>query len=191
MLTLITSFFVVIFAGNGGGSPDRLQEQELLSVLDFSPIAGSKAKFEASGDEVEYEVEYEVETIVTPNHVHNVGICGFNEPDDCTHIGGFAPGTQCGPLDVFLVQGDPFCYFGGADIADDEGELEIEGVVDEDTPLLLGTGLSDPIGAEVIVFVMTLGPVIPGRLEEQLTEVDGGCDVNDCTEVQISPFAAP
>ena len=162
MLTLITSFFVVIFAGNGGGSPDRLQEQELLSVLDFSPIAGSKAKFEASGDEVEYEVEYEV-----------------------------GPGTQCGPLDVFLVQGDPFCYFGGADIADDEGELEIEGVVDEDTPLLLGTGLSDPIGAEVIVFVMTLGPVIPGRLEEQLTEVDGGCDVNDCTEVQISPFAAP
>jgi hypothetical protein len=45
-------------------------------------------------------------------------------------------------------------------------------------------GLTDPMGAEVHAVLRSKGPVIIDRLEEQLSNFGGGCDVNQCANVQ-------
>ncbi len=47
-------------------------------------------------------------------------------------------------------------------------------------------GLTNPMGAEVHAVLRSKGPVIMGRLEEQLSNFEGGCDVNECANVQAA-----
>ena len=45
-------------------------------------------------------------------------------------------------------------------------------------------GLTDPMGGEVHAVLRLKGPIIPARLEEQLSSFEGGCDVSECVNVQ-------
>jgi hypothetical protein len=52
--------------------------------------------------------------------------------------------------------------------------------------VLFGPGLLDPWGADIHVVARIHGPQIPGRIREQMTTFDGGCDVNTCANVQFA-----
>ncbi len=48
------------------------------------------------------------------------------------------------------------------------------------TNVVLGPGLTDPIGAQLFYAVRNHGPVLDGRALEQTRQLGGGCDVNTC-----------
>lgn len=47
-------------------------------------------------------------------------------------------------------------------------------------------GLTNPMGAEIHAVLRTHGPVIPDALEGQITTFGGGCDVQECIDVQAA-----
>ena len=47
-------------------------------------------------------------------------------------------------------------------------------------------GLTNPLGADIHAVLRIHGPVIPGALEGQITTVGGGCDVQECADVQAA-----
>ncbi len=52
--------------------------------------------------------------------------------------------------------------------------------------VLYGPGLTDPIGSEIHFVARTHGERLPGRINEQLSTLAGGCDVNQCQNQQYA-----
>jgi hypothetical protein len=63
--------------------------------------------------------------------------------------------------------------------------------VGDPTGFFIGTGLWDPRGAEVHLVVRSHGQPIPGRVKEQISTFEGGCDVNVCVDKQFAMHLPP
>lgn len=145
------------------------------------PVEGSRFLL-ARGEPFGVVMGY-VDTMLTPNQVISVSWYVFNEPTRCALGAGL-----CRLEDV----DDPAV---DATVIDQRG-----GLVDEDGrlyvpvgPLLAEGDYLPRVGsevrldsAEIVLVLRSHGPELPDRLEEQMTTYEGGCDVNDCADVQFA-----
>ncbi|MGH7466055.1 MAG: hypothetical protein ACREK1_12815, partial [Longimicrobiales bacterium] len=76
-----------------------------------------------------------------------------------------------------VVGGTGEAVFGGRrNVGDNDGSL-----FGPDSP-----GLLEPMGAEIHFIVRGHGPVIPGRVREMTSTVNGGCPPNTCEDLQMA-----
>lgn len=105
----------------------------------------------------------------------------FNNPEQCAH--GEGP-YRCGEGDLLVFDGDPgvdgtVLYGTGHVIGPDgTGHFGAYLAAGDTSGVLagMGSGLTNPLGADIHLVVRTHGPVQPGLLGEQLGSFGGGCD---------------
>lgn len=133
-------------------------------------------------------------TGLAPDSAYTVWWVIFNDPDECT--------VPCGPDDVGAGVGQVFHatgYVTGADgVANVSASLArgsiAEGVsrrsdVAEAADPKTENGLRAPFRAEIhLVAARNHGPLINGRVAEQIGTIGGGCDVFACTDEQAVAF---
>ena len=56
-----------------------------------------------------------------------------------------------------------------------------------------GTGLKDPMAAEIHLVIRTHGPAVPGKIDPMIYELEGGCggDPDPCANIQFAVFKPP
>lgn len=87
------------------------------------------------------------------------------------------------------------------DVSGDGNELTLTGNLSADlvpqangTSVLFNNGngvFNDPMRAKIDFFVRNHGEIIPEQLVKQVTEFEGGCEVNDCATFLFVSFDAP
>lgn len=139
---------------------------------------------------------------LTPGNVVTLWWVVFNHPEECD--GG------CGEPDLFDSDVEPACLFGGGTIVNDNGDatfvnrLRVGEERNSCIEFFGGTdhGLSNPEGAEVHFVVRSHGPRIPGKVDEQRSSFDGGCEVfheagtedlgeGECSDLQFAIHPSP
>lgn len=178
----------LVLAPAAASGLSSLETSPLFSLADFSRIRGSSASLIRADAGVWFQLTTRG---LQPDDATTVWLCGWNDPSVCVN----GPGT-CGsdPADLeFDVRG-AFCIWGGAGIVDARGRLDVTGfgvarrrqIVD----VLFGA-FTDSRAAEINLVVKSHGSQLLDALYEQLTSFGGGCDVNECSEVQIAIFPTP
>ena len=132
-----------------------------------------------------------------PNSTYTIWMMVFKNPQNCSQ-------GVCDENDIFdgsgnlLVNADGTFGTQGVDVS----VLWVDGKVSskegaanfffevhsENAPgeVLFGPGLTDPFGAEIQLVIRDHGPEIPGLLQEQLNSYAGGCNINNCSDIQIA-----
>jgi hypothetical protein len=128
----------------------------------------------------------------------------FNDPDSCQ--AGIPGASSCGPADAMHGRGGVSVLRATGRIVDQAGTADYGAHlrVGDTSRALIGDGLTDVRGAEVILVLKTHGPKLPGLVSEQLHTFAGGCadqsdappgtpahlvgtpGPNTCAEVQVS-----
>ncbi len=136
----------------------------------------------------------------------------FNEPQNCSD-------QKCGENDIFNLDADekPILNSDGSDpmnlaaidaakisilradghVIDKSGDARYAaGLVKGDTSeAIIGPGLLHPISAEIHLVMRSHGPVQPGKLDDMLYSINGGCADKfpnpPCTDLQYAVFMPP
>jgi hypothetical protein len=153
------------------------------------PGPGSQGTLRREADGVTYNIHT---SNLDPGAAYtNWGVV-FNAPDLCS--------GDCDLGDVQVTPEDNEALFdsisifwtAGAVIPESSpGAANFSAFIPQGEPLgqlLRGTGLQDVEEAEVHIIIRTHGQPIEGLLEEQLTTVAGGCDINQCDDQQAIAF---
>lgn len=115
---------------------------------------------------------------LTPGNAYTLWIVVFNNPSEC-----IVP-NECRLADV--NENDPAVgvdlLIGSGMVAGGSGRATFTGRVKIGDTGLRGVGLLDAFEPEIHLIVRTHGPKLSGAA--QLKEFGGGCDVNDCANVQ-------
>jgi hypothetical protein len=124
-----------------------------------------------------------------PGHVYTIWAIVFENPSACQ--------DNCNGPDLGdpAVDGTVFGAVAGT-VADDDGTAKFTAHIaagdDGYSDIFVGDGALDgPLSAEIHFIVRSHGPVIPDLIDEQLSTLQGGCDVNACEDVQFGVFLAP
>ncbi len=109
----------------------------------------------------------------------------FNAPEYCE------AGTVgiCGLADLMNDAAVPSLLWGAGHLVGEDGVGNFAAHLRVSNPpgeVRFGPGLLDPRGAAIHIVARTHGPAIPGRIREQMSTFFGGCDVNDCANVQFA-----
>lgn len=170
------------------GAADGPETSAVFALSDFEPVRRASALLVRAAEAVWYQVE----TAELPRgETATVWFCGWNDPSVCVN----GPGT-CGsdPADLEPDVPGSFCIWGGGGIVDRKGRLEVNGMAlarrNQRVDVLFGA-FTNAAGAEINLVVKTHGAQLPDALFEQLTTFDGGCEANECAEVQLAIFPAP
>jgi hypothetical protein len=121
-----------------------------------------------------------------PGAVHTLWWVVFNVPENCE------AGTvlsRCGLGDLMNDSAVPSLLWGAGQVVGEGGVGNLAAHLRVSNPpgeVRLGPGLLDPLGATIHIVVRTHGPAIPGSILEQMRTFVGGCDVNDCANVQFA-----
>jgi hypothetical protein len=137
-------------------------------------------------------------------HVVTLWWVVFNDPATCQ---AGIPGTSsCGPVDAMQGRGQFSLVKGAGRIVDRDGTARYGAHLraGDTAGALIGPGLLDARGAEVVLVLKTHGPKIAGLVSQQLHTFAGGCadqtdappgapldlvgepGANDCAEIQLS-----
>jgi hypothetical protein len=127
----------------------------------------------------------------------------FNDPDSCRS--GIPGASRCGPADVMQGRGGVSSLRATGRIVDDgTAGFGAHLRVGDTARALIGDGLTNARGAEVILILKTHGPKLPGFVSQQLHTFAGACadqsdappgtpphllgtpGPNDCAEIQVS-----
>jgi hypothetical protein len=109
----------------------------------------------------------------------------FNDPSQCS-------GGECGVDDVLPPPGN---VAAGVSVAratgnvvggSGKGNFGAALSVGDTSEVLFGPGLTNPRGAEIHLIVRYHGEIIPGMVDEQLHDLNGGCPPNECADVQMA-----
>ena len=114
---------------------------------------------------------------------HTVWLLVWNDSSRCTADGGgcLPPPFGSDPPDsVFYATGNVVPSTGVGNFTARLGVGETANV----TGGIEQAGLTNPMGAEIHAILRSKGSVIPDLLDEQLSNFQGGCDVNACANVQ-------
>jgi hypothetical protein len=164
------------------------QSAPFLRLDDFSEVSCSNAILFRARNRIEFRA---ITHGLTPGDVVSIWFCGWNDPSVCVQ----GPGT-CGaaPEDLELDVPGAFCWSGGADVVDAGGSIMVEHRAQERAPsgsVFYGE-FTDAQAVEVNLVARSHGPALQGSARrQQLTTFEGGCDVNECADLQVSIFPAP
>jgi hypothetical protein len=167
------------------------QETDVHRFSDFGVVPGADADLErrTCGHDVEEET-----TELPPGHVAAMFYVVFNAPENCSNgIPGLA---QCTTPDLDNPATEASILWADGEIVNSSGEAEFErrigvGLAGAPGQVLFGPGLTDITGAEVHYLTRDKGTQIPGRVTEQKTTFDGGCEVVTCANAQFAIFMHP
>lgn len=130
-----------------------------------------------------------------PSSADTVWWVVFNAPQNCTHP---EAGNRCGSDDIFSnPDAKPSVLYVAGHLVGRKGKGtflghlrrgDTSGCVPAAVPphFPCNAGLTNPMGADVLLVVRTHGNAIPGRVEQQISTFDGGCETNTCANVQAS-----
>jgi len=158
-------------AGEGMGKVkiDRAVVETHPSQGDVREIAGSEARRIATEDGVFVSLDTRE---LTPGHAYTMWFVAVNAPDKCES-------TPCKPADVLkrseIVQSDVGYADGLIAGADGTGQFAAFQPAGALPHAWLGTGLTDPAGAEVHLVIHDHGPLIDGREAAMIGTYRDGC----------------
>lgn len=115
---------------------------------------------------------------------HTLWLLVWNNPSGCAS-------TPCTPPPSGGSDPPDSVIYAGGNLIISTGRAEYGVRLDVgDTSDIIGgreqLGLTNPAGGEVHAVLRSKGAIIPDRLEEQLSNFEGGCDVNQCANVQAA-----
>ena len=182
-LSLLVSAFVVISTLSSltaQAGPASISTAPVVNLPDFTPVAGASSKIVRNDDGVTVSVS----TTVDPG-TYTMWMLLWNDPDSCTGGGGL----NCNPT----MDDPPDCVlFTAGHVVGNKGTLNYTGHRDVfDTSGFIGgvacaDGLTNPQGADIHLIIRSHGPKLPGQVTLQISTVGGGCDVNECADVQAA-----
>ncbi|HIF97257.1 MAG TPA: hypothetical protein EYQ54_09580 [Myxococcales bacterium] len=161
-------------------------KRDRASFQDFTPatlgeiIPNSKIKLKRKNRKLRLSGET---TNLEAGHAYTIWAVIFNRPQDC--VGG------CNADDLNLPSSSVI-WSGIGFVADEDGEASFKtGLKEGSFPgeILLGIGLTDAAAAEILLVVRGHGPAAihdPGMLEAQTSTFMGGCETNECVDVQFA-----
>ena len=109
----------------------------------------------------------------------------FNDPSQCS-------GGECGEDDVLPPPGNVNAgvsvVFATGHVVGGSGKGNFGAAlsVGDTSEALFGPGLTNPRGAEIHLIVRYHGELIPGKVDEQIHTLNGGCPPNVCGDVQVA-----
>ena len=170
-----------------------IEEIQVIDESTLIPISGSRATLERRSDSL--MVTFDSSGL--PSAAYSFWLAVFNNPTECAT-------SPCSGADLAgspAAQGVAFNIGGG--IIESPGNLmftgmAMKGVLPTEPGLIVfdvdntgGEVLINPFTAEVHVVARDHGAPIEGRIDEQTSRFDGGCDVNECINRQVAIFQAP
>ncbi len=127
---------------------------------------------------------------LAPGEAHTVWYGVFNNPAAC------ATPCECAGVDVPNPDTDFGMFWAGGRVADEYGQLDIEGLITygefNNDQVLIGSPMKVP-SAEIQIVLRTHGAASddPLLLDEQLSTYLGGCDTNACADYIITIHRSP
>ena len=181
-LSLLFGAFAVIFTLSiHTAKADRASTstKPVVSLPDFAPVAGAISKIVRNDNGVTVSVS----TTVNPG-TYTMWMLLWNDPSLC----GGGGGLDCNP-----TLGDvPECVlFTTGHVVGNNGTLNYSGhrrVFDRSGAIgpPCADGLTNPQGAAIHLIIRSHGPKLPGQVNLQISTFGGGCDVNECDDVQAA-----
>ncbi len=134
-------------------------------------------------------VTVNVHTNIEPG-TYTVWLVIFNDPTRCTNVGP----SQCLPPPAGGPDIPDSLVFGAGQVVPSSGigNFAVRLAVGDTDNVIRGReqlGLTDAMGAEIYVVLRNHGSVLGDALEAQITTFGGGCDVNECEDLQAATHA--
>lgn len=212
LLTVVLALAVALTATADSG-PSQQEDTEVLTFAEQEVVEGATARLVRGDDTLSTRTDTRD---LDHGHVMTLWWVVFNNPDECEHG---EPPAACGEADLFNDANEavkPSCVYADGSVVGGNGHARFsdrlavgeardscidffvdaeEGLEGEDH------GLVDPVGAEVHLVVHSHGPRIPGKVAEQRSTFDGGCDKvlgpgqteldsGECSDLQFAVFPA-
>lgn len=176
-LSLVGGAFVVISTLSSltaQADPASISTAPVIELPGFAEVAGASSKIVRNDNGVTVSVK----TTVNPGTytmwmvLWNEGDPMMDDPPDCVL---FTTGHVVG-------NNGTLNYSGHRRVYDSSGSIVEEGVPGPPC----ADGLTNPQGAEVHLVIRSHGPKLPGLVKQQIGSFNGGCDINDCDDVQAA-----
>ena len=110
----------------------------------------------------------------------------WNDPENqCTHgdeVLRCNPEAGDAPECVLFAAGHVVGNNGTLNYTGHRGLFDNSGAIGPPCP----NGLTNPQGAAIHAIIRSHGPILPGQVNLQISTVGGGCDVNQCEDVQAT-----
>ena len=181
-LSLLVGAFVVIFTlSSHTAMADRasVSISPVVSLPDITPVAGASSKIVRNDNGVTVSVS----TTVDPG-TYTMWMLLWNDPGQCTGSEGLVCDPAVDPMDcVLFVAGHVVGNNGTLNYTGHRRMYDSSGAIG---PFECANGLTNPQGAAAHLIIRSHGPKLPGLVNSQISTVDGGCDVNECADVQAA-----
>ena len=170
-----------LLSGSVMAAPAGISVVDVHWLSDDSPVHYASSKLVRTNRGVSMNIKT---NDLTPGAYTNWWIV-FNNPGACVNPIP-AIGAACGAPDLSVDGVDASVLYATGNVVDEDGEggFAAHLKVGDTGGALFGPGLMNPRGAEIHIVVRDHGEVIPAMMPAQIMTVDGGCGVNDCTDVQ-------
>lgn len=181
-LSLLVGAFVVISTLSGltaQADPASISTAPVVNLSDLTPVAGASSKIVRNDNGVTVSVS----TTVDPG-TYTMWMLLWNDPSLCGGGGGLVcnPTMGDGPECVLFTAGHVVGNNGTLNYSGHRGVFDNSGAIGPPC----ADGLTNPQGAAIHLIIRSHGPKLPGQVNLQISTVDGGCDVNDCDDVQAA-----
>ena len=206
LMAISAGFAMALFGGTAVLSSSSMQSSVMHNFSDASVIDGT----EVTLSRMDGGLHVTVNTVgLTPGHAITTWFVVFNNPENCSD-------GECGENDIFNLDGDgkfivnadgsPPMNMDGIEasnisvhraaglIIDVGGEAEFMGslVVGDVSEGVFGGGLVDTHVAEVHIVLVDHQETIPGRTDEMVNSLTGGCSDDwpnePCKDIQFAVF---
>jgi hypothetical protein len=194
-VALATAIVTTLLMGlSVAAAPAGQQSSGVYSLANSSPVAGAWSTLLRTDSGIRMTLHT---AQLDPGGAYTVWWIIFNNPAACQH-GVEELGLRCSEGDLLPFGGDPAVtssvllatghVIGNNGIGNFAAHLRVGQFTND---VLWGNGLLDPYGAEIHLIVRSHGDPIPGLVTEQISTVNGGCDINDCASQQFAAYPAP
>lgn len=193
-----------VMATPAAGAPAEESARGVFRIADLFGAAPPEPVGSSTLVRTENGVSATLETTsLTPGDVVTLWAVVFNDPAGCE---AGTPISRCGREDALAGRGGVSPVHAAGRIVDEDGTADFGAHlrVGDDSRALVGPGLVNSRGAEVVLVLKTHGPKIPHLVSDQLHTFAGGCadqsdappdappelvgrpGPNDCAEIQVS-----
>ena len=131
-------------------------------------------------------VELALENLMLDTGTYTIWWLIFNDPSSCD--------GSCGLVDFEADVNGSGAFYAAGGFVDGIGNFPSIILAENTLPtgmdqvLRDNGGLLNSFTADIVPIVRFHGPIIPGLFTAQITQFNGGCDINDCFDVGIATF---